>query len=91
MPIDFRKNCVIFAPEMIINCAMKLDKTALNKLRKELKGHQKDVAKIAGVDRSTVSRVLDGEIYNEHVIYRCIEIRDRERAKKQKIKEAINS
>lgn len=70
---------------------MILDKRVLSKLRKALKGKQNEIAKIAGVDRSTVSRVLNGDIDNESIISHCMDFAKKERKKSEKLVKEINS
>lgn len=75
--------------------AMKIDKKKLNKLRKQMNGYMNQVAREMPlrdgkpVAPSTVYRVLGGVWEDGEVIAKCIEVRDREMKKKQRIENKI--
>lgn len=55
---------------------MVVEKSKLNKLKKQLNGHMRRIAREIGVSHVTVVRALDGESENIDVLNKCIEYRD---------------
>lgn len=60
-----------------------MEKAKLNKLKKQLKGHQSKVAAKTGMSIAAVSRVLNGEYNSPEIIKAAIEVRDEERYKNE--------
>ena len=52
-------------------------------LRREVYGYYDEIATRAGVSKSTVSKVLNGEFMNANVIEKAIEVRGELRQEKQ--------
>jgi len=71
------------------NNTMKLNKLKLNKLKRDLKGLQSTVARELNLNRSTVSRALDGATGGDGIIEKCIEVRDRERKRISELENQI--
>ena len=55
----------------------------ITQLRREVYGHYDEIATRAGVSKSTVSKVLNGEFMNANVIEKAIEVRDELRQENQ--------
>lgn len=58
-------------------------KVMIRSLKKKLKGHYGEIASRSGVTIATVSRVLDGQWENDHVVNVAIEVRDELTLKEQ--------
>jgi len=69
---------------------MAIPKHKLKELKRQVWGYQKEIAKKAGVEPESVSRILNGVWVNEKVLSAAIEVRDRiiaeEKEKSQRLK-----
>lgn len=66
-----------------------IPKNKLNKLKRQLNGHIRQIAREIGYSHVHVTQVLNGEYFNDEILIKCVAYRNALLQKKTELSESI--